>query len=107
MLIVQIALYGFVKDYVSSTTTLQFATAKLKGSREDNPDAKGLHLVWLDNGACLLPDEPLGLGSAVVTYDSKLDDGYCIMFIGYRLLVAATKLDCRKTDLAAQPAHSG
>ena len=45
--------------------------------REDNPDAKRLHLAWLDERACLFLVVLFGLSSAAVAHDSEPDDGCC------------------------------
>ena len=45
--------------------------------RMDDQDAQGLYPARPDQGARNLLDEPFGLGSAPVMYDSEQDDGHC------------------------------
>ena len=74
--------------------------------REDNLDAKGLHLVWLSEGALLLK-KPRGLGSAAVVYDSKLNNGHCAISYGYKLSTTSIELNYHRTALIALSTYSG
>ena len=91
-----------------------------KPSREDNPDAKGLHLAWPKEGACLLLDRSNRLGSGAVIYDSKSDGGHCAFFLatGFQPLLLSSDIlelpllpiqptpDKKKAYLAKTTPHS-
>ena len=53
-----------------------------------------------DEGACILLDELFGFSSALVMYDSELDDGNCAIYSHYRWTTIVTKLTHPRTALA-------